>query len=228
MSNVILTLGGVAFRDFEVPEQIVFGGGQVLAVHQVIGGSRVVDILGAADEEISLAGVFSGPDAIARAQALDIARSLGGSLPLTWKGFFYSVVIAEFTAAYTKSWWIPFRLKLVVVQNLVAALPNSLEQAAVDVAAAQIYAEQGGLPLASITITNPQGVGAGALFARTALSDTGIGFAQSTEDLNNATETGAGITAIQEMTNSARNIASLASVQAYLGSAVAHLGGTLG
>ena len=52
MSSVGLTLGGIEFRDFEVPEQIVFGGGQTFAIHQIIGGSRVVDALGAADGEI--------------------------------------------------------------------------------------------------------------------------------------------------------------------------------
>jgi hypothetical protein len=60
MSNIILTLGGVPFQDFEVPEQIRFGGAQRLAVHELIGGGRVVDAPGDDAGEISFSGIFSG------------------------------------------------------------------------------------------------------------------------------------------------------------------------
>ena len=49
---IALTLGGVVFADFEIPDSINFGGEQVLSVHQLPGGTRVIDALGPSDAEI--------------------------------------------------------------------------------------------------------------------------------------------------------------------------------
>ena len=81
MSKIVLTLGGVPFEDMEVPEKISFGGKQRVAVQNLIGGGRVVVALGLDDGEISFTGIFSGADAVARAQELDAARALGAQLP---------------------------------------------------------------------------------------------------------------------------------------------------
>lgn len=225
MSNVILTLGGIAFRDFEVPEQITFGGTQALAVHQVIGGGHVVDALGAADAEIQLAGVFSGPDAVVRVQALDVARSLGGTLPLIWKGFFYSVIIAELAAAYTKSWWIPFRLRLVVVQDLATAVPSLLEQATLDLATAQTYTPQTGFSFQNISVSSLSSINTGLATVSSMLSAEDASFTQNTEALNGATDTTTAISAIQDMMNSGGTLPGLANVKGYLGRAAVNLSG---
>jgi hypothetical protein len=82
MSNIILTLGGVPFQDFEVPEQIRFGGSQRLAVHELIGGGRVVDALGDDAGEISFSGIFSSSDAAAGAYR--------GDAPVAQKLQFYA------------------------------------------------------------------------------------------------------------------------------------------
>jgi hypothetical protein len=122
MSHVILTLGGVAFQDMEVPEKILFGGRQNVVVRQLIGGGRVVEALGLDDGKISFSGIFSGGDAVSRAQMLDAARALGASLPLVWDGFFYTVIIEEFCAEYYKTNLIPFAVTCVVVSDPLAAL----------------------------------------------------------------------------------------------------------
>jgi hypothetical protein len=226
MSNIGLTLGGIKFRDFEVPEQIVFGGGQAITVHQIIGGNRIVDALGAADGEILLAGVFSGPDAAIRAQALDAARSIGGALPLIWQGFFYSVIIAELTAAYTKPWWIPFRLRLSVVRNLVAAVPNLLTQASNDLTmATQTYAPQAGLSIAGISVTSLSSVSSGLFEANAMLSAEGESFSGAAILLNGTSETGTGVAAIESIASSAGILAGLASARAFLGRVVTTLNG---
>ncbi|MCB5944118.1 hypothetical protein [Acidocella sp. KAb 2-4] len=60
MSKVTLTLGGVAFRDMEVPEAIGFGGRQRVAVQELLGGGRAVQVLGVDEGVITFSGIFSG------------------------------------------------------------------------------------------------------------------------------------------------------------------------
>src|SRR5579875_259637 len=117
MAQSALILGTISFRDFEIPECITFGGRQTLAVQRLIGGGRVVDVLGRDDDTISFSGTFAGPDATARARTLDAMRVAGQELPLVWDVFYYTVVIASLKADYLNPWWIPFRLVCAVVRD---------------------------------------------------------------------------------------------------------------
>ena len=144
-----------------------------------------------------------------------------------WQGFFYSVIIAELTAAYTKPWWIPFRLRLAIVRNLVAVAPDLLTQAVLDLTAAtQTYAPQAGLSVAGISITNLSSVSSGLFDANAMLTTEGEGFSEAAILLNGTSETGAGIAAIQNMASSASILASLVSARAFLGRAVTELSGS--
>ena len=129
MSDILLVLGPVAFQDFEVPSGINFGGRQTLAVHHLPGGTRIIDAVGRDDSLISFNGIFTGSDATLRARALDTLRVAGIPLQLTWDVFFYTVLIAEFSADYQNGWWIPYRIACVVVQDeasIVLSLAQSL------------------------------------------------------------------------------------------------------
>lgn len=126
MSDVILSLGGVSFRDMEVPEQIFFGGSQRLSVQNTIGNNRVVEAVGGDDGDIFFSGIFSGNDAVKRAQLLDLARNLGTKLPLAWKDFYYIVVIRQFSAVYCKPNLIPFSIDCTVVSDPIADTAASL------------------------------------------------------------------------------------------------------
>jgi len=117
-----LLLGPVAFRDFEIPERINFGGLQSLAIHRLPGGARVIDALGRDDAEIAFAGIFSGPDATARARALDELRALGSQLLLTWDEFAFTVVIRAFQAEYRAANWVPFRVACAVLRDEAASV----------------------------------------------------------------------------------------------------------
>jgi hypothetical protein len=130
MSDVFLVLGPVAFNDFEIPERIVFGGAQRLAVHKLPGGLRVIDALGRDDRELSWSGIFTGSNATERARLLDVLRVQGTVLPLTWDVFFYSVVIAAFEAEYRHGWWIPYRLTCTVLSDEATAAIESNASAA--------------------------------------------------------------------------------------------------
>lgn len=117
MSDVMLVLGPVAFQSFEIPSGVNFGGRQIVAVHQLTDGRRVLDSMGPAEAEISFAGVFSGEDATTRARLLNSLRVTGAELTLTWDVFRYAVILAHFDAEYENSVWIPYRVKCTVVRD---------------------------------------------------------------------------------------------------------------
>ena len=74
---VLLTLGGIIFQDFEVPDNIGIGGEQALVVHKLPGGARVIDAMGADHRDITWSGRFRSGNAEARARLLDSYR-IGG------------------------------------------------------------------------------------------------------------------------------------------------------
>ena len=113
-----LLLGPVLFQAFEVPAWVRFGGRQRLAVHALPGGGRVVDALGADEGDLAWSGAFSGMDAGLRAQTLDELRRAGQPLLCTWSGWAYQVVISEFEAQSAGPWWVPYRLRLLVLYDL--------------------------------------------------------------------------------------------------------------
>jgi len=230
MSNIILTLGGVPFQDFEVPEQIRFGGSQRLAVHELIGGGRVVDALGDDAGEISFSGIFSGADASARAQTLDAACALGAVVPLVWDGFYYSVVIAEFAAAYTKPWWIPFALRCAVVADPAAALASLAAPAAslisADLRAAGALVGLSGLAgvLGSTTAT---GLAAAQTQIAAGISGAGGALSSNVAALNTAPDALTGIAAVNQMTANAAQLAGLTGMSGYVSRAATNLANEL-
>ncbi len=117
MDPLTLTLDDFIFRDAEIPEQITFGGDQKLAVHRLVGGSRVVDAMGRDDAALEWSGLFLGQDAVRRARHLDGLRIAGRQLDLTWNEFSYKVVIKSFRAPFERFYKIPYTISCEVVQD---------------------------------------------------------------------------------------------------------------
>lgn len=115
MSSLIL--GPVIFADFELPESIRFGGRQRLAIHQLPGGQRVIDAMGADDSPIAWSGIFSGPDATSRARTLDLLRIQGLPQQVMWGDFAYTVIVSFFSAEYQRATWVPYRISCVVLAD---------------------------------------------------------------------------------------------------------------
>lgn len=220
MSTV--TLGPIAFRDFEVPERIAFGGVQRLAVHQPVGGGRVVDVLGAEPGEIAFGGVFSGPDAVLRAEALEAARNAGAVLPLAWDGFARMVLVAGFSASYQKSWWIPFAVTLLVVQASSLVLPQAIGQAEADLAMAMGLAGRGGVSLGAVSASVPASFGAAASALASAAAGGATQFESALTTIDGGGGTEAAIGAVGRLGDAAGSTARLAAAQAYLGRAAAN------
>lgn len=112
-----LSLGDVLFADLEVPEHITFGGEQRLTVHELVGGTRIVDAMGRSDMPLEWSGWFMGANALSRAQYLEAQRIAGTAVPLVWSELFYDVVIQRFEADFQREWMIPYRITCVVVAN---------------------------------------------------------------------------------------------------------------
>jgi hypothetical protein len=115
--TVLLTLGGIIFQDFEVPDVIPIGGDQSLVVHKLPGGSRVIDAMGADHRDIAWSGRFRSGNAESRARILDGYRIGGQQFLLQWSTYRYQVIVKSFEAQYQQPFEIPYSISCVVVTD---------------------------------------------------------------------------------------------------------------
>lgn len=131
MTDGSITLGGYTFQDFEIPEEVSFGGKQQLKIQEMVGGQRYVDAMGPCPGDITWKGRFRGAGAIGNAQMINAMRISGAAVPLMWLGIFYLVVIEDFQPRTEKYYEVPYTIKLVVVddpiQDAVGGLTSSLD-----------------------------------------------------------------------------------------------------
>jgi len=158
----LLILGGFEFVGFEVTSEVSFGGAQKLAVHQLIGGTRVIDVMGRDDSDVTWSGIFSGSDAGDRARALDAMRVAGEPLSLTWDEFCYIVLIENLDMNFCNPWWIPYRIACKVVvdqaQGVLAYLPILSDAILGDLTSASAYYDvSGALAATSVSDSLNQG-----------------------------------------------------------------------
>lgn len=95
-----VTIGGMVLTGLEVPGELTIGGEQVLVVHRLLGGGRIVDALGNDPDRLTLTGRFVGPEAQARAQTLERMRRAGVPVAFSAAGLSCSVWVAQFRYAY--------------------------------------------------------------------------------------------------------------------------------
>ncbi len=213
MDNGLL-LGPIAFQGFELPQGVTWGGAQNLAVHQLPGGERVIDLMGRNHGDIVWEGIFTGPDAATRARGVDLMRASGGVWPLSWNFFFYTVVVSRFEAEYMAQNGIPYRITCSVVrdeaESVAGAALSLTASIANDLGTAMTYGS--GVPLAaacsacsatgatqpgsaaynaaSVELANAgRAIGEATVFAENSLSEKTI---RGPEDLLAATSTARG------------------------------------
>lgn len=116
--DTVLTLGDFEFARYEIPEKITFGGEQALAVHELVGGVRVVDAMGRIDGPLEWSGMFIGDTALDRARYLDGLRVAGLPLFLSWSELAYTVVIRSFRCDFERSYKLPYSISCIVVEDL--------------------------------------------------------------------------------------------------------------
>lgn len=211
---VALTLGGVVFADFEVPETINFGGEQVLAVHRLPGGNRVIDAMGPDDADIRWSGRFRGSNAEERALLLDFMRRSGQQQLLTWSLERFQVVIREFTATFQQQFEIPYSIACTVLINETMAIAQAavalIDALASDLATA---VELGGV-INNSTIN-------------TALTGVGTAFTNYQAGIPNTTNAIAGTTAVAEAPLLSALQSSITSAQGATQSVISTTAGTV-
>ncbi len=139
-SDIALTLTSPAgifeFSGAEVPEQIAFGGKQLLSIHKLIGGRRIINSLGADDAPLSWSGIFvpnvhtvapGKVDAtypLARSRFRDSVRRHGTVCPLALDEFSYQVIISDFVAPYQKPFRVSYTITFAVIQDQTALITS--------------------------------------------------------------------------------------------------------
>lgn len=93
-------LGELVLTGIEVPDRLQVGGRQMMVVHRLPGGGRVVDTLGNDPGRLELTGKFLGPNAQARAQAIEKMRVRGTPVAFSAAGIALQVWIVRFVYSY--------------------------------------------------------------------------------------------------------------------------------
>ena len=103
MANTLpVTIGGLQLFGLEVPTYFDRGGRVRVAVHHVIGGDRVVQVLGTDPQRRELTGCFIGPQAAERGQLLEAMRDAASPLMLTIGAWTEYVLIVSVVVRYAE------------------------------------------------------------------------------------------------------------------------------
>lgn len=112
-----LVLGDFEFLDFEVPERLALPGRQKTVLHQLVGGKRVIDVLGVEYDPLTWSGVITGSESGERVKALERMRDAGEKLTLTLDDYSFTVVITSFTPVYEFIYRRPYSIEVAIVAN---------------------------------------------------------------------------------------------------------------
>lgn len=111
-------LGDFIFHGAEVPEVAINGGTQLISKHQLIGGLRVFDAMGASPVTITLRGLFQGIDSIQRVDFLDTQRVNGNQINFAYSSYNYNVIIQSFTWNFRIGYKLDYEMELAVLEDL--------------------------------------------------------------------------------------------------------------
>lgn len=123
MTDFILSLNGdqpgtfFPFQRNQVPEHISYGGVQNHAVHEMLGGGRVIDVMGQQPHDLEWSGWFVGAEAFTRATFLDQLRKAGRPLTCQWHTLTFTVIIASLTLNFERYYHIPYTISLKVADD---------------------------------------------------------------------------------------------------------------
>jgi hypothetical protein len=162
MVDTVITLGDFVFADTEVPAEIPFGGDQMLAVKQLVGGARVIDALGPSPMPLEWSGLIRGENALDRALYLDGLRKAGQPLDLTWDRLYYRVIVRQFRCPFQRFYQLPYTIVCEVIEDLTdpvrsIAAPNVDSAIGDDVDGGQSIVDSLGIPALSASYTAVKG-----------------------------------------------------------------------
>ncbi len=107
----------ITLANFEVPERIALPGRQKVVIHQMIGGKRVLDVLGVEYDALTWSGIINGPDASSRVQLFEAKRDAGKVVTLTCDDFSFDGVITSFAPVYEYEFRRPYSIEIAVLKR---------------------------------------------------------------------------------------------------------------
>jgi hypothetical protein len=120
--TVSLTIADVTFAGFEIPQEVPFGTDQMISLHKMIGGARIIDAMGADPRPITWSGRFRGSTAVQRAERLDTIAQQGLPVQLALYSMQRLVVVTKFTWRFMQFYEVPYEITVEVLQNKDAAV----------------------------------------------------------------------------------------------------------
>jgi len=121
-----LSIGPLSLIGMEVPSILRVGGQQMLMVHRLPGGDRVIDAAGNDPNRLTLSGVFVGPNSLSRAESVEKLRNVGKPLDLFVANLDFKVIIYEFYYLYqNRGFTIPYEMVLEVYSEKTATTPSA-------------------------------------------------------------------------------------------------------
>jgi hypothetical protein len=125
MTDTPVLLGGFAFTSWAVPERINGGGRQRMVVHKLIGGTRVIDVMGWDAEQIRFSGRLRGAGAMLNARLLETLARSGNPTVFSYWTNRYQVIVDAFSWSFERYYEIPYTISLTVVADLTQLLWQS-------------------------------------------------------------------------------------------------------
>lgn len=223
----MLTLGNLDFANFEIPSFVQFGGSQRVAVHDLLGGGRLIDTMGRDDAVLTWSGVFSGRDAGDRARTLDAMRVEGQDLQLTWDAFAYVVVLTNAEFQFRNPWWITYRVRCTVLFDT-AHSPNEVSTTVGDAILSDLNAvpSVAGVTDLLTSISLPGALSPGSAAVRDAVMRVAILRSGLASEMSIAEAALNGLE-IATAVSASGTLAQLCIARGYLGRAASNLGGLL-
>ena len=152
-----VTIGPIALTGLEVPEVFDRSASMQPAIHRLIGGGRVVQLLGANPRVRELRGVLAGEGAVDRAVTLEALRDSGAVVVLTIGAWSENVVVTALELQYTaRGSVIRYRLQAEALPAVAGSLSTTVS-AVIGAAVADL-----GQAVASIGVAGLASLGAAA------------------------------------------------------------------
>jgi hypothetical protein len=119
-------LGDFEFSGLEVPESATPGAGkQQLVIHKLVGGRRVIDVMGVDYDPISWSGWIIGATAQERVTELETMRNDGQPLSLSIGSYYFSVLISNFTPVFEFEYRRRYSIELTIIDRLDAPITEN-------------------------------------------------------------------------------------------------------
>lgn len=116
--NTTVKLGSMTLSGPEVPDALRVGGEQVLVIHRLPGGDKIIDNGGNDPYRLSLTGRFQGTNALTRAQTIDTMRLAAKTVTFSAAGGNWRVLIRSYAYTYAqKGAVIQYELELEVIPS---------------------------------------------------------------------------------------------------------------